>query len=257
VTRVLRRWFPRSAAITRRAADRLLDRQPAGAANDDVARLLAAAAGPARPGELAGEREAVAAFRREFGRETRTGVAVAPRPARRPRRRVAAVAALSALLLAVGGTAYAASTGRLPDAVERVVEGMFTGGDPAATPPSDPASPNGSTDAAPSPTGPASGATSPAAPGGAAPGVDVARLTGLCRSWEATRGNPNSNSISAEDLRVLATAAGGEDRIEAYCAALLNRPAQPRKSDKPGNPNPGGGRPTAPPGGGPTKGRKG
>jgi hypothetical protein len=254
---MLRRWFSRSAAISRRDADRLLDRAPAGATNDDLARLLAAAAGPARPGELAGEREAVAAFRREFGRETLTGVAVAARPARRPRRRVAAVAALSALLLAVGGTAYAASSGRLPDAVQRVVEGMFPGGDPAPTPSTDPASPSGNAGASPSPTGPASGAASPPAPGGVAPGVDVARLTGLCRSWEAVRGNPHSNAISAEDLRVLATAAGGEDRIEAYCAALLNRPAQPTNSDRPGNPNPGGGRPSAPPGGGPTKNPKG
>jgi hypothetical protein len=257
---MLRRWFTRSAVITRRDADRLLDREPAGAQNADLARLLAAAAGPARPGELAGERAAVAAFRREFGREARTGVAVPARPARRPRRprrRVAVVAALSAVLLAAGGTAYAATTGRLPDAVQRVVEDMFSGNGPASTPPTDPASPNGSTAAGPSPTGPASGAASPAAPGGVAPGVDVARLTGLCRSWEATRGNPHSNAISPEDLRVLATAAGGEDRIEAYCAALLNRPAPPAKSDKPGNPNPGGGRPTAPPGGGPTKGPKG
>jgi hypothetical protein len=52
---------------------------------------------------------------------------------------------------------------------------------------------------------------------------------------------------------VLATAAGGEDRIEAYCAALTAKPPN-QTTTKPGNPSPGNGRPTAPPGGGHTKG---
>ncbi len=253
-----RRWFARSAAIGRRDADRLLDGEPTAGHHDELATLLAAAAGPARPDELGGEREAVAGFTREFRREARTGAATA-RP-RRPRRRVAAAAALSAVVLAAGGTAYAASTGRLPDAVERVVEGMFTGADPTSAPPSQPASPPGGG------TTPTVGASVPVPggdPGGGVPGADQARLTGLCRSWEATRGNPHANAISSEDLRVLATAAGGEERIEAFCAALLNHaPGPPAPSaastpDRPGNPDPGNGRPTAPPGGGPTKGRKG
>jgi hypothetical protein len=128
---------------------------------------------------------------------------------------------------------------------------MFSGGDPTGAP-GDPSSPGGSTATSPSPTGSSADPTATAP--GAVPGVDENRLKGLCRSWEATRRNPNSNAISAEDLRVLAAAAGGEDRIGAYCAALANRTTDPTTSDKPGNPNPGGGRPTAPPGGGHTKG---
>lgn len=259
---MLRRWFAHSARITRRDADRLLDGERAAGGHADLAMLLTAAAGPARPDELAGEREAVAAFGREFRRETGDAAPVPARSARRPHRRATIVAVLSAATLAVGGTAYAATTGRLPDPVQRIVDGVFTGGDMPSEPRPDPASPHGGTGVSPAPTAPPSGAGSTAGPDGGTPGggvrgADQARLTGLCRSWEATRGNPRANAISAEDLRVLAAAAGGEDRIGAFCAAVLNRTAAPQTPGKPGNPNPGGGRPTAPPGGGHTKGPKG
>jgi len=246
---MLRRWLRSGPpGVSRREAERLLDGGPVHAAGPhrDLAHLLAAAAGPARPDELDGERAAVAAFRREFRPNP------APAQARRPRRRAGIVAALTAAVLAVGGTAYAATTGHLPDAVQRAVDGMFSGGDPSGSPG---ASPDGSTGTSPAPTGPTTGPTGTepgVAPG--APGVDEARLKGLCRSWEATRANPHANAISADDLRVLTAAAGGEDRIEAYCAALANKAVTPSASDKPGNPDPGGGRPSAPPGGGHTKG---
>lgn len=253
---MLRRLFGGgSSRVSRRDAERLLDSGraldggPAGAGHDGLANLLAAAAAPARPDELAGEAAAVAAFRREFRR--RPGRAPAVRPYRR---RIAVVGALSAAVLAVGGTAYAASTGRLPDPVQRVVDGVFTGGSGGrphggATPATsaDPASRVPGTGA--SPPGPAS-ATNPA---DRSPGPDEARMTGLCRSWEASRDNPHSAAISADDLRILAAAAGGEDRIAAYCAEIRSTGPKPTKSDKPGNSNPGGGRPTAPPGGGRTK----
>jgi hypothetical protein len=247
VTAVLRRWLGlRPDRISRRDADGLLDGEsaPATGAHRDLAALLGAAAGPARSEELDGEHAAVAAFRREF----RPAAAAPAR--RRSRRRAGVVAALTATILAAGGTAYAATTGRLPDAVQRAVDGVFSGDGPSESPDSAPHSAG----VAPTPGGTAADPTRPssAVPGG--PGVDQARLTGLCRSWEATRGNPHTNAISEEDLRVLASAAGGEDRIEAFCAALLSRTPPPPKSDKPGNPNPGGGRPTAPPGGGHTKG---
>jgi hypothetical protein len=243
---MLRRWLGFGPErVTRRDADRLLDGGSAGA-HPDLADLLATAAGPARPEELAGERAAVAAFRREF-----RPAPAAPARARRPRRRAGIVAALTAAVLAIGGTAYAATTGRLPDAVQRAVDGVFSGDDPSGA--SGSPTPSGSVATTPSPTG--SAADPPVtAPSGPGPGVDEARLKGLCRAWEATRANPHANAISPEDLRVLAAAAGGEDRIEAFCAALPSRPTEPPASDKPGNPNPGGGRPTAPPGGGHTRG---
>lgn len=93
--------------LDRRTAERLI-----GGA-DDHARLhalLSAAAGPARPGELAGEDAAVAAFR------------AAPRPARTSRmavlRRFLTLKALvligGSLVLSGGAAAYAAMNGHLP-----------------------------------------------------------------------------------------------------------------------------------------------
>ncbi|WP_158581360.1 hypothetical protein [Actinomadura spongiicola] len=89
-----------------RAAERLLD----GAGGDVRLRaLLTAAAAPARPGELAGEDAAVAAF------------LAAPRPARRSRaaalRRFLTIKALAVVggsLILTGGAAFATITGQLP-----------------------------------------------------------------------------------------------------------------------------------------------
>jgi hypothetical protein len=64
----MRRWWRAvagSGRISRKDAERLLDRRPTRDAHRGVADMLASAAAPARPAELAGEREAVAAFRRE------------------------------------------------------------------------------------------------------------------------------------------------------------------------------------------------
>jgi hypothetical protein len=157
------------------------------------------------------------------------------------------------VVLTVGGTAYAATTGQLPDAVQRVVDGVFAS-DGSRSPTASAGAGGSSGAGAPASPTPGRDATqTPAAPG-APPGVDENRLNGLCRSWAATRANPHANAISAEDLRVLAAAAGGEDRIEAYCAALTGAsPAPATTTSKPGNPNPGNGRPTAPRGGGHTK----
>jgi hypothetical protein len=249
---MLRRWFGfGSGRITRREADLLLDARPGGP-HADLSDLLAAAAAPARPDELAGERAAVAGFRREFrpAGSARDLPPPAARDARRRRRRAGIVAALSAAVLAVGGTAYAASTGRLPDAFQRVVDGVFTDRGTPSGSPTEPGQSGGPGGASPNPAGSrGAGATGP----GGVPGLSDGRLNGLCRSWEATRDNPHGNPISEEDLRILAEAAGGEDRIEAFCAAMRNPTAAPSEPDKPGNPDPGVGRPTAPPGGGPTK----
>ena len=74
----------------------------------DVDHVLAAANGPAAPGELAGEGAAVAMFRTEL-------------PGRRPRRFLASKAGLAALgtvgVLSLGGAA-AAATGTLPDSAQ-------------------------------------------------------------------------------------------------------------------------------------------
>jgi hypothetical protein len=239
---MLRGWFGGgSGRITPGDAERLLDgsRSLGGArphgSRDSLADLLAAAASPAQPDELRGERAAVAGFRREFrSKATRSR-------ARRPRRRAAVVGALTVAVLAVGGTAYAATTGHLPDAVQRAVDTMIPGDDASSVPaaPASSAAASGAGGLASSPPAPGGTASAavPGAPGApGAPGVDEKKLSGLCQSWQSTQDNPNAKAISAEDLRVLAAAAGGEDKIGAYCTALRGKEPKPGKSDKPGKP---------------------
>lgn len=228
------RWL-RPHRISRREAEHLLDRLPA-VAVPDVADLLAAAGAPARPDELAGEKAAVAAFRAAYG------PAEPEKPKGRPVRRAVLVAALSAVVALVGGTAYAAQTGRLPDPVQQRFHETFAGV-PAPEP-----------DVRTSPTqrpSPTTTATTAAAP----PAV-----LDLCRAWQATRSRPGQPSLRPDEQRELAAAAGGQNRIESFCAGLAASPTPsgsspagpgatggPDSTGKPGNPDPGT-PPTAAPG---------
>lgn len=181
----------------------------------EFSRLHAAATAPPRPHELAGLDAALAAFR-EAGR--------AGRPAATARRRVLrpfTVAAAAAAVFA-GGVAVAAETGNLPG------RGGTPAGDRSAT--ADP-SPRGTR------TAPGRGGTPSAVPTPGGPGRTLSptspAVSGLCRDWDANRRNPNGSPMRAEAMRDLAAAAGGEERIPAFCAPAL---ATPRS-----------GRPTAPP----------
>ncbi|MDL4773562.1 hypothetical protein [Actinomadura xylanilytica] len=88
----------------RRTAERLL--RGDAAAHPALAEMLAGAAGPARPAELAGEDAAVAAFRTR--REPR------PRIQHRTLTRLLTVKALLAVLALGGGAALAGGSGHLP-----------------------------------------------------------------------------------------------------------------------------------------------
>jgi hypothetical protein len=44
---------------------------------------------------------------------------------------------------------------------------------------------------------------------------------GLCRSWQVQQKNPKNKPMKAEALRTLAAAAGGAERIAAFCLPLL------------------------------------
>jgi hypothetical protein len=239
------RWL-RSGRITRHEADLLLDRS-AGDTYPDLADLLATAAAPARPEELAGERAALAAFRREYrpaGRDARSGVgpaeaaaaskaaaskAAARSAARRSRRRGLVVATLAATVAFVGGTAYAAGTGRLPDPVQRHLHEAFAGvpaPDPRDTPSPLPGTVTASATAAP----------------------NEAQLTALCRAWQANRADPAAPTLRPDEQRTLGDAAGGANRIQQFCATLAGSPSPgTTTTTKPGNPSPGV-PPTTPPG---------
>ncbi|MFI9639724.1 hypothetical protein ACIG87_06595 [Micromonospora sp. NPDC051925] len=217
--------FRRSArsgpTVDRAEAERLLDPTGTGtppSTDDPLARLLAAAAGPARPDELAGEQEAVAAFR-----AARAAAVPGPVVAGRRRRRrlttgvVAWIAGLAAT--ATAGVAFAAVT--LDDRpAERVPDPV----------PSD-------THPTPHRSGPDRQSPSrrpPVAPGGA-PSAPVApyatphhgepagrgKLVGQCRAYLAKSPQQRGKAVTKPGFVDLMAAAGGADRVEAYCRDLV------------------------------------
>jgi hypothetical protein len=160
------------------------------------------------------------------------------------------VAVLAGVVALVGGTAYAAGAGRLPDPVQRQLHEALAG---VGVPPP-------ATRGVPSP-----GSKPASAPAPTATSPGDTRLLALCRAWQATRTTPGAPQLRPDEQRVLADAAGTTARIEQFCAALAGptasgsaTPAAPAKPGtptpgKPGNPNPGG-PPATPPGHGNGKG---
>jgi hypothetical protein len=160
---------------------------PAGYAG--LARLLAAATGPATRKELAGEQEVLAEFMAVLQSDPPTLV-----PRRAPMLSklvsVKAAAALLAALLSIGGVA-AAATGLLPGQAE-----------PAA-------------DQAPSTTG--AGAAGHDVGAAAVTVLDGAAKGGLCQAWQAGQGTDHGRRGESPAFRALAVAAGGADNVAAYC----------------------------------------
>ena len=185
-------WFPEVApsVADQDSLERLLDgRLDPGSAPPGyggVARLLAAAAAPAAPEELAGEQQALAQF-----------AAVHSRPPTRASRRNAvpsklftmkAAAAALVAVLSVGGVA-AAATGLLPGRAHHVA------------------------DRAPGTT---AASTAGHGVGAAVADLDAARQ-GLCRAWQAGEGTDHGRRTDSEAFQALAAAAGGADNVAAYC----------------------------------------
>ncbi|MCX5065087.1 hypothetical protein OOJ91_04245 [Micromonospora lupini] len=208
---------------------------------DPLARLLAAAAGPARPGELAGEEAALAAFR--------AARVAAPEPsvARRPRRRrltTGALAWIGALAAtATAGAAFAAAGLDLaPDPVPPAPSSA-----PSSAPPTA-GHPAATTSAAPSrstPSGPPSSAGTPSV--GPTPNGQV---HGLCRAWLAKKPEQREKALRTPAFQRLVTAAGGVAAVEAYCQRLVpdakpsaspppspTTPSAPARPPSPGEPS--------------------
>lgn len=222
----MRGWW-RRRTLPSAEAQRLLD---GGSGDSAVADLLRAASGPARPGELAGERAAVAAFRQEYA--AGTGAVTAGRvrePAhglRRPGRRVAVLAgALTVGVLA--GTGVAAGAGRLPEPLQRVAHDWI---DRVPEPGSGGPVPERTVRAG-SPTPPAVHPPS-TAPAPTHPGTPGAEVKKLCKAWDKARTDPQRKPMDPADLRALTTAAGGADRIEGFCG-LPPAPSAPGQHGPP------------------------
>jgi hypothetical protein len=193
-------------------ADRLLagrldpaDAPPGYAA---VAKLVAAATAPAASDELARGPQAVARFAAtaRSGFPARASITRRAGVPRRPRSVKAAVAVLAAVL-SIGGVAAAA--GVFPPAADHRPDNP--GRDATATTGRSGATPTTAADKAGNRQRGNGTATGPDATG---PAKD-----GLCRAWQAGQGGQHGKREDSPAFRALAAAAGGADKIAAYCQA--------------------------------------
>ena len=193
----------RRRRLNRNTAERLLRGGPAGqpadplAGHDALASLLAAAAAPTLGRDLAGEAEAVTAFRRAL-----SGPAPQPRrPLMSATKLLVAKAVLAAVGVTGGGVALAAATGHLPSNLTGTPAAASSAASATAMPPA-----NGK---------PASHPASGPSPS----------LRGLCQAYTAHVGSSPGKALDSPAFSALITAAAGKDKVAAFCTSLL--PARP------------------------------
>ncbi len=210
----------RHRRVTRAAAEQIFDGVSRGAppVGVPIAELLTAAVPRIADRETPGERSAVAAFR---------AARRAPEPAARTtvrHRRVTSVLAakviVAAAVLTGGGVAVADNADVIPR--------LFDQGTQHAVAPSrrpSPTSNAGSASAKASVPRPPTGSPSPP---GSAPSTGLPpslTLVSACRSYLDLSTSDRSKWITKHRYADLVSAAGGADRVDAYCAALLNAPS--------------------------------
>jgi hypothetical protein len=179
-----------------------------------LARLLAAAAAPAAPEELAGEQLAMATFAAEM--RSRPPI-LSPRrtPVARKAFTMKAAAAALVAVLSLGGIA-AAATGLLPD---------------QASPVADQAAADADADAAAHGLGRAAvadmgGTAQPGSTDGqgresaVGPDATAAARAGLCQAWESGQGDDHGRRMDAVAFQALVAAAGGVGKVAGYCKDL-------------------------------------
>ncbi|MFE0590728.1 hypothetical protein [Micromonospora echinospora] len=194
-------------------AERLLDTAAAGVDPPDepVARLLAAAATSARPGELAGEDAALAAFR--AARTQRPAPASPPRP-RRTARAVAWLAGLT--VVATAGVAVATVDLHRSDPPPAPPAPTTPAPAPPETAPTPTRTPSGATGATASPS-----REQPRRSTGPRP---AAAQRGLCTAYLAKPAGQRGKALRTPTFQALVEAAGGPDQVEQYCRELLDVP---------------------------------
>ncbi|MET8092457.1 hypothetical protein [Micromonospora sp. NPDC005220] len=189
---------------------------------EPVAALLAAAAGPVRPSELAGEEVALAAFR---AARANPAPAVPQRPGRR-RVTTGAVAWIGAVAAtATAGAAFAAVTrDRAPDPVAPAPSHLSPSPHQGATRSPEPTRSMGP--GAPSPVAPPPVTATPASP------AIVGQVHGLCRAWRAKKPEQREKALRTPGFQKLVTAAGGPAEVEAYCQRLVpeTKPSESAKA---------------------------
>jgi len=214
---------------------------PAGYAK--VAELLAAAAAAPSSAELAGQRAVLAELRAVTrGRRSAVRPSRVARTSRRRRRAGLAVVVVVGALV-TGGVAGAA-TGHLPGPVRQAVRsvlGTTDGGTPstsiqAGQPPAPVKRPAGSGGGL---GGARPGVSTGPGPGAAGAGPAAApNLEGLCQAFMSGNGAEQGGKPDATAFEVLARAAGGQDKVAAYCQALQPGEQKPKKAEEPNQPKP-------------------
>lgn len=139
-------------------------------------------------------------------------------------------ASIAGLALALGGTAAAAFTGVLPAPAQNLAHTVI--GAPAATT-SQLSTATSSPSESSSHTGTPTDRTSNTGPVG--PDASGPAALGLCTAWTQHESNGASSNGKSDDsaaFKNLAAAAGGADKIAAYCAGILQsaRPTAPDAS---------------------------
>ena len=197
---------------------------PAGYAK--LAQLLAAVAAAPTHEELAVQ-GAVLAELRAVTRGRRSAVRPSRRVRTSQRRRRAGLAVVVVVGALVTGGVAGAATGHLPGPVRdaaRSIIGAADGGMPSAAtqagqPPAPVKRPAGS--------GGGLGGARPGVTTGPGPGTTSAgpaagpALEGLCQAFAAGGGTQQGGNLDATAFSALATAAGGEDKVAAFCEDLL------------------------------------
>jgi hypothetical protein len=231
----------RARRIGRREAEQLLSHGPAGPDRAALQHLLDQLTAPPGPRELAGRRAAVAAF----ALAVRNSV---PDPATRARRRLGLLsrAALAKVVVGLGvlvfGSAALAGTGNLPGPVQHGAHELFS---PLGVPvPDVHGRPTGGSSSGGGSAGTAS--PSPSGPDAANPAA-----LSLCQAWAAGGKDGHGKPLDAEGAKALIRAAGGTDKIAAYCAKVLATGSptptagpEPPPNQEPPQPGPPGGKPT-------------
>ena len=195
---------------------------PAGYA--EVTQLLAAAAAAPTPGELAGQEAALAELRAVVRARPAAAVAAVPASPSRRRRRTGLAVVVVVGALVTGGVAGAA-TGHLPGPVRAAARTILgTGGGEAPSASSEAGRPPAPVERTPGAAGAAgpdsrSGASTSVGPG-AGPAASP-NLEGLCQAFLSGNGAEQGQKLDATAFEALARAAGGQERVAAYCQDLL------------------------------------
>jgi hypothetical protein len=208
--------------IDLRTAEHLLSAAPMGKrdGHPPLAALLAAAAVPGRPDELTSEQATVVAFRTApLDPVSRTRRLSAVKTAVMKILTVKAVAVLAATT--ASGMALAASTGTLPNPLAQPAR-VTSSGLSAASP--TPEQPRGEPSDGGGPANSAGPESSKSPKSRGASSVPLPALVGLCRAYGASNKAKHGTALDNPAFRSLIALAGGKDRVDLFCKAVLAAP---------------------------------